>query len=239
MRYRLRRSRNWPQRFGALVAIVVGSRRRQPCLTRTCRSSITLLHDGSRSELALRTPASSLTRWEQPRPAVDRAGARHVKQLVAVYQHRSRSRKRRIWNRCPGSPISLSSTSLRVVLARSLREIADISRLRSLRRLELQRCRALSALEDIEALVGLRFLGFSDGGDLENLMPFALLQQLEVFHAWGSTRVLDCDLSLLASLPSRREIRMRDRHEYRPRVGELVDGNFRRSATGASPGQTG
>jgi hypothetical protein len=39
--------------------------------------------------------------------------------------------------------------------------------------------------------------------------------------AWGSTTITDRDLTPLASLPNLREIRMRDRPGYRPRVAEL------------------
>jgi internalin A len=123
-------------------------------------------------------------------------------------------------------------SELAVLLARSLRDVGDISELRSLGELELQRCDALTRLDDVDALVGLRFLGFSDCGEIDTLAPVAGLQQLEVFYAWGSTRVLDNDLSPLSHLPNLREIRMRDRRNYRPRVAELVDRNRLRLRTG-------
>lgn len=112
---------------------------------------------------------------------------------------------------------------LKVFLARRLSDISDIAELAaSLRELELEDCPAIDAIDDVEQLVGLRFLGFSECGDIETLAPVSSLEQLEVLYAWGSTRIVDGDLSPLARLPRLREIRMRDRRGYKPRVADLV-----------------
>lgn len=115
---------------------------------------------------------------------------------------------------------------LGVFLARRLRDISDVARLASLRELEFEDCPTLDSLEDVGQLVNLRFLGFSECGDIESLAPIGSLVQLEVFYAWGSTRIVDGDLSPLARLPRLKEIRMRDRGGYRPRVGDLVSAVF-------------
>ena len=39
--------------------------------------------------------------------------------------------------------------------------------------------------------------------------------------AWGSTRILDADLSPLLSLPRLTELRMKSRREYKPSVKEV------------------
>ena len=112
---------------------------------------------------------------------------------------------------------------LGVFLARKLRDLSDVAGLaHSLRELEFEDCPAISAIDDVEALGELRFLGVSDCGEIESLAPVSAFEQLEVLYAWGSTRVLDGDLSPLAQLPNLREIRMRDRRGYRPRVADLV-----------------
>jgi internalin A len=112
---------------------------------------------------------------------------------------------------------------LGVLLARSLHDIGDVAGLASaLRRLELQDCPAIDVIDDIESLVNLRFLGVSECGDIESLAPIASLERLEKLYAWGSTRVVDGDLSPLARLPRLKEVRMRDRRGYTPRVAELV-----------------
>jgi hypothetical protein len=116
-----------------------------------------------------------------------------------------------------------------VHLARKLRDISDVRYLgESLRDFELEDCSDVEDLDDTEPLVGLRVLGFSDCGGVASLAPLAPLQCLETFYAWGTTRVLDNDLSVLAGLPRLQEIRMRDRATYRPRLSELVDDNLRR-----------
>ncbi len=112
---------------------------------------------------------------------------------------------------------------LGVFLARRLRDIGDVSQLSSsLRELEFEDCPSIGELDDVEPLAGLRFLGFSDGGKIASLAPVASLKHLTVFHAWGSTRVVDGDLLPLAALPRLGEIRMRDRRGYKPRVCDLV-----------------
>lgn len=112
---------------------------------------------------------------------------------------------------------------LGVFLAHKLRDLSDIAGIaESLRELELEDCSAISAIDDVKALRKLHFLGVSNCGEIESLAPVSALEQIEVLYAWGSTRVLDGDLSPLAQLPHLREIRMRDRRSYRPRVTDLV-----------------
>lgn len=111
---------------------------------------------------------------------------------------------------------------LGVFAARRLRDIGDVEGLTALVELEFEDCPALDRIDEIEALINLQFLGVSDCGDLESLAPMGLLDALELFHAWGSTRVVDGDLSPLTRLPRLREIRMRDREGYRPRVADVV-----------------
>jgi hypothetical protein len=116
---------------------------------------------------------------------------------------------------------------LNILLARRLRDIGDVADLtRSLQRLQLQSCPGIAVIDDIASLVNLRFFGFSECGDLASLAPMIALAQLEVFYAWGSTRVLDGDLTPLVQLPRLREIRMRARRTYKPRVAELAAAQF-------------
>jgi hypothetical protein len=112
---------------------------------------------------------------------------------------------------------------LGVFLGRRLGDIDEVAGLAaSLRELELEDCPGISTIDAVEPLVSLRFLGISECGDIESLAPVESLEQLEEFHAWGSTRVVDGDLSPLGRLPRLKEIRMRDRRGYEPRVADLV-----------------
>jgi hypothetical protein len=121
--------------------------------------------------------------------------------------------------------LTLLST-LHVALARELTDISEggaLTRsLRSLRSLELETCLGIERIDDVRPLTGLRFLGVNDCGRIESLRALAALQELEVFEAWESTRILDNDLSPLTRLPRLREIRMRARREYRPPLAEVV-----------------
>jgi hypothetical protein len=112
-----------------------------------------------------------------------------------------------------------------VGLARRLRDISDVTGLgSSLREFKLQACPAVGSIDDVEPLVNLRLLGVSDCQEIESLAPVASLEQLETLYAWGSTRVVDGDLSPLIGLPRLREVRMRDRRDYTPRLADVIGG---------------
>jgi hypothetical protein len=87
--------------------------------------------------------------------------------------------------------------------------------------LAFEGCQGIHRVDRIARLTRLRLLGLSDCGRLESIGPISSLTQLEIFRAWGSTRVEDADLSPLAGLPHLAELRMRDRPEYRPRVKDI------------------
>lgn len=117
--------------------------------------------------------------------------------------------------------------ALTIVGARRLHEIDEIGELsEALRELELEKCPRIEAIDAVESLVGLRFLGISESGDIASLAPIDSLTQLETFYAWGSTRIVDGDLTPLTRLPRLKEIRMRNRRGYKPRVGDLAAAVF-------------
>lgn len=112
-------------------------------------------------------------------------------------------------------------SALGIFLAPGLRDITDVSDISALRELEFEKCPGIASIDDVEDLIGLSFLGVSDCQEIDSLRPLELLNDLEVLHAWGTTRIVDGDLSPLARLPKLKEIRMRDRPAYSPRVEEL------------------
>ena len=112
--------------------------------------------------------------------------------------------------------------ALEIGLAPRLNEIDDLAGLASsLRTVELEGCTGIDALDDFEPLGHLRFLSVSNCGSVASLGPIASLQELEKFYAWGSTVVADGNLTPLTRLPALREVRMRDRRQYTPRVVEV------------------
>lgn len=112
--------------------------------------------------------------------------------------------------------------ALTIVRARRLRDVGGLVGRIGLQDLILEDCPQLFSLAGLESLTALRSLSVSECGDLASLAPIRQLKLLESFSAWGSTRVADLDLSPLGELPNLREIRMRDRRGYRPRVGDFA-----------------
>jgi internalin A len=113
---------------------------------------------------------------------------------------------------------------LHVGLARELEDIDALALAsQSLREVDFETCLGIYEIEGLGELGQLRFLGISDCGRIPSIRPLENLTRLECLYAWGSTRVEDGDLSPLLQLPRLKEIRMRDRREYRPRVREIAD----------------
>ena len=111
---------------------------------------------------------------------------------------------------------------LKIIGARRLHEIDDVGELSSsLRELKFETCPRIETIDVVESLVGLRFLGVSESGDIASLAPVEALTQLETLYAWGTTRILDGDLSPLTRLPRLKELRMRNRRSYKPPVGDI------------------
>jgi hypothetical protein len=116
-----------------------------------------------------------------------------------------------------------SLSVLRVIQARELHNLTDVIELsESLREVELESCPSIEDIQDLGCLINLRFLGISDCGRIDSLAPARALVELVGLHAWGSTRIIDADLSPLAELGHLTDLRMRDRREYRPPLAEIL-----------------
>jgi hypothetical protein len=85
--------------------------------------------------------------------------------------------------------------------------------------LQLESCRVRD-IRPLSSLSGLRFLNLSDNGDVPSIGDLAGLTGLEVLWLFGTTHVVDGDLSVLAGLPLR-ELRMKSRKGYMPTVEDL------------------
>ena len=113
-------------------------------------------------------------------------------------------------------------TTLRVAAAPRLCDLDELDEANAtLREFDLEACTSVDDLAAIEPLRELRFLGLSDCGPISSFNPLESLRRLERLYAWGSTRVLDGDLSPLMHLTNLMEIRMRDRRDYRPPLAEV------------------
>jgi hypothetical protein len=114
---------------------------------------------------------------------------------------------------------------LGVHLAERLKDTTAVASLaETLQHLELESCSAVGDIADVEPLTRLVYLGVNECGRIESLKPLRSLRDLSTFHAWGTTFIVDCDLSPLGSLKNLREVRMRDRHMYEPRLSSIKAG---------------
>jgi hypothetical protein len=114
-------------------------------------------------------------------------------------------------------------TILQIFLARQLREIDEVADLGPApRELEFEDCPGIEAIDAVQSLINLRFLGVSECGEIASLAPVRSLRALETLYAWGSTRIVDDDLSPLGDLPRLKEIRMRNRRSYKPALDDIL-----------------
>jgi hypothetical protein len=145
------------------------------------------------------------------------ARQRHLRWLTVKDSRRLRS----LDGLHPAAPLA----SLTVRLAPKLNDVSALAVFAStLRELALDACRRLGALAPLAALERLQHLELGDCGDIVSLAPLASLDELRSVYAWGTTRILDDDLSPLTRLPALEELRMRARRSYRPSVQEIQAG---------------
>jgi hypothetical protein len=110
---------------------------------------------------------------------------------------------------------------LGIYLATRLADFTALGDVQSLTDLHLESCRQLSDLTPIASNRQLAFLNVAECGDIPSLGPIAELDQLEVVWMYGSTRVVDDDLTPLATLPRLNELRIKSRKSYTPTVGQI------------------
>jgi hypothetical protein len=113
-------------------------------------------------------------------------------------------------------------THVGIYLARDLGDIDSLSGENGLVELHLESCRAIRDLAPIAGCAALRFLNASECGDVPSLAPLSRLADLEVVWLYGTTRVLDGDLSPLTGLAGLRELRMQSRRAYHPPVADII-----------------
>ena len=92
----------------------------------------------------------------------------------------------------------------------------------SLRVLELRQCRRLTSLDAFAALRQLRRLLVIDAGAIESLRPLRGLAELELEIFFGSTDVLDGDLTVLFELPRLQSVAFADRRHYTHKLEQVV-----------------
>lgn len=114
-------------------------------------------------------------------------------------------------------------TSLEVYGGYNLTDVGAVVELPRLAMLEFEACKKLGRLDSIGRCRGLTRLRVGESGSIDSLAPLRDHAALEQLWAWGSTRIVDDDLSPLLTIPRLRELFLASRRSYRPSVGEVKE----------------
>lgn len=105
-------------------------------------------------------------------------------------------------------------TRLSIRLTPRLTGFAALAEFHSLAELDLEACRHVSDVEFLSGLPDLEVLSVSDCGSIASLRPLAHCRHLRRLHFFGSTKVEDGDLSVLAELPALERAHFQRRRHY-------------------------
>ena len=111
---------------------------------------------------------------------------------------------------------------LEVLLAPSLADVNAISDLVELQELSFETARRLDALDDIKSLTRLSHLGIANSGGIRSLTPVTEMKELKSLYAWGTTHILDNDMTPLLGLSALTDLRIRPRKSYNPTVADVM-----------------
>lgn len=103
-----------------------------------------------------------------------------------------------------------------------LTDISAIDDLTGLEELILVGARSLFAIDHLRPHTNLRFLEVADSGEIESLTPVGGMTGLQGLYLWGTTKILDADLTPILGLSALTDFRMRPRNVYRPSVAEVM-----------------
>lgn len=112
--------------------------------------------------------------------------------------------------------------SLRLANLRRLASLDGIEHLANIEELDIHSCRSISHINQIESLLRIKNFGINECGKIESLKPLARLADLELVGFYGSTNIVDGDLSPL--LHKRKLIRaaFQNRRHYSHRRDDFV-----------------
>ena len=106
-----------------------------------------------------------------------------------------------------------------------LAPIEDLEPLRRapplMERLEFSYCREFASISAFAALPLLQRVDMDECGDIDSVEAFRHTPSVELLYMWGSTRILDGDLSPIADLQRLQEFRITPRRNYRPPAAEI------------------
>jgi hypothetical protein len=112
-------------------------------------------------------------------------------------------------------------TFLGLYRLRKLQSISTVSKLSNLEELEINECRAFGTIDGITKLGRLRKLQLLDDGNIDTLAGLDSLENLESFFFYGSTNIVDGDLSPLTKLERLHHLSFRERRHYSHKLGDF------------------
>jgi len=104
---------------------------------------------------------------------------------------------------------------------RKLESISALTALTNLETLELNVCRAIRSINGIVKLHKLKKLELCDDGEIDSLAGIESLRSLESFLFYGSTNIVDGDLSPLTKLQRLSNLSFKDRRHYSHKMADF------------------
>jgi hypothetical protein len=111
--------------------------------------------------------------------------------------------------------------NLHLFNCRKLKSIDALRLSASIQELRISRCPAILDWTSLSSLTELRVLEIADCQEIESISPILKCQRLERLQIAGDTKILDGDLSGLASLPKLQTVLLASRKHYSHRAEEL------------------
>lgn len=110
---------------------------------------------------------------------------------------------------------------LRIGNLKNLTSLSGIEKLKHLEELEIQKCKKITEIKELAGLPRLRSVSMNDSGAIESIRPLAKIKTLETVLFYGSTNILDGDLSPLKRLKRLSNVSYQNRRHYSHRREEF------------------
>jgi len=104
---------------------------------------------------------------------------------------------------------------------RNLESLQGIENLHRLNYLDIAGCRRLKRLDEIAGLPALEFCNLSDNGTFESLKPLRGMKSLKQLLFYGTTKILDGDMTVLNTLPNLNRVSFANRRHYSHRASDF------------------